>query len=1045
MTTPLFLDGLDESRIGTFDDRTPLDQIRGKLDRLGRPPFRLSCRWAEWLGAIDKERLTEVSADGAVTAIRLDPLTQQNIKEILAKNHGVADTDGFIAAANARGIDGLLRNPQTLDLLAESVSQGQWPNSRKETFEQACRVLARERNKEHLQANPLSRDTGRLIEAAGRLCAVQVLTGIAGYTLPDRATPDSDYPSLEEIDGEVEDHTRGALGTKLFIGVSEGKFAPVHRQIAEFLAAQHIARLIDRGLSLQRVVALITGFDGELLQTFWNFSSWLAVHSKSSRRRLSQLNPSGMIYQGDKQTYSVDEKRDILLKLRQEANWNPSCLRSISWPSGIGNIVTLDIEDIFRELFSHPERRHDHQSYVMTLLQMLADGEPLSALLPLLKAIAYDSTWNLGVRGAALDVLVVYNKAGHVESDVLVNILADVADGTVDDPVDELLGILLKSLYPGALSTTEILKHLKRPKDVSRIGEYTTFWTQNVPQTSTPNQIAHLLDRIAAGFKDYRPFMVGDVGLYTTMGHLPLLLLDRIIEKSKDDFPLGRPFIIEGSVDVPVNHPPNISGFVDGIPVERLPRVRPPLDDIPAERLSDWLLVASDPGIRAPESLTTALRFGLEWNADKLKELTADGVKRCLATADAFQCMGIIARHLFGARPFDYGPWCLEEAVAAQDERAAAFYLGEVLTCVADQWNAGGLTVDNVRQRLGDNASLLALFDQGIEQKDSRVRQMAIARKHESRNDTDDQLAWQRQVEDQAQDLVAGRGEPRLLHQVAEVYFGVAEDVKGTTPSERLANLVGSRADLVAILHKGLETVLKRADLPDCRGVVRLFDMERTDFLVLPLIAGLDSRERSGLLIVEKLGEEQIRLAVTVLYTLPGRYFSPEPPNEVVLYRPEWFRAVLRNNPVLVADVLCQCVEDKLRTAKQPAVELYQLAFDDGHSQVARLASLPLLELFPNTDTVQARRELGWLLKAALNNCERSQVRDVVKKRIAKVDLVSGQKIYWLTAGYFVMPDLCREGIKVLSTESDAVLRGVWQFFAEGRISNRARTTVRRR
>ena len=35
--TTLFIDGLDEKRAGSLDGRTPLDGIRGKLDRLGRP------------------------------------------------------------------------------------------------------------------------------------------------------------------------------------------------------------------------------------------------------------------------------------------------------------------------------------------------------------------------------------------------------------------------------------------------------------------------------------------------------------------------------------------------------------------------------------------------------------------------------------------------------------------------------------------------------------------------------------------------------------------------------------------------------------------------------------------------------------------------------------------------------------------------------------------------------------------------------------------------------------------------------------------------
>ena len=170
--TTLFLDGLDESRTGTIDGRTALDRIRRKLDRLGCPPFRLSCRWAEWLGANDKESLRAVSSNDAVLVIRLDPLTQRNVKDILAKNHGVEDTDGFISRAKARGINGLLTNPQTLELLAESVSGGEWPSSRKETFQQACRMLARETNEEHRLGNPTSSDTGKVVEAAGKLCAV---------------------------------------------------------------------------------------------------------------------------------------------------------------------------------------------------------------------------------------------------------------------------------------------------------------------------------------------------------------------------------------------------------------------------------------------------------------------------------------------------------------------------------------------------------------------------------------------------------------------------------------------------------------------------------------------------------------------------------------------------------------------------------------------------------------------------------------------------------------------------------------------------------
>ena len=379
--TTLFLDGLDESRAGTEDGRSSLDDIRKKLERLRRPPFRLSCRWADWMAATDKEALKDVSPDGTITVIRLDPLTERNIKDILTKNHGVEDADGFVEAARKRGVDRLLSNPQNLDLLAKSVSQGNWPDSRKETFDQACGMLVREPNGEHLAANPSSADVSLLIEAAGRLCAAQLISGAAGFTLPDRAEPDGDFPAFTEVSGGVRNGTaRNVLGTRLFVGVSEGKLSPAHRQIAEFLAAKYVSGLLDGGLSLQRLLALITGFDGELVPSFRNFASWLAVHNKQSRKRLSQLNPSGLIYDGDRRTYSADEKRDIVRNLRRESSWNPWCIRSVSKVSGIGAIVSPELEETFREILTDGERGHEHQSYVMLLMQMLADGEPLPAL-----------------------------------------------------------------------------------------------------------------------------------------------------------------------------------------------------------------------------------------------------------------------------------------------------------------------------------------------------------------------------------------------------------------------------------------------------------------------------------------------------------------------------------------------------------------------------------------------------------------------------------------------------------------------------------------
>lgn len=982
----LFLDGLDEARTETEDGRTPLDDVRRKLHNLGCPPFRLSCRWADWMASTDRDRLKEVSPDGAVAVMRLDPLSKRNIKDILANRFGVEDTDGFIKAARERDVDKLLSNPQNLDLLAKAVLQGNWPDSRKETFELACQMLARELNGEHLAANPSVADPRPLIEAAGRLCAAQLLSGGAGYTLPDRAVPDGDYPSITEVDGEASGRARQALGTRLYVGVTEGKLAPTHRQIAEFLAARHVSGLIDNGLPLGRVLALITGFDGELLPSFLNFASWLAVHNKRSRKVLSRLDPSGLIYAGDRQTYSLDEKREIVRNLRREVAWNPWCVRSISRLPGIGAIVSPELEGTFRDILLEAPRELEHQSYVMQLMQMLADGEPLPALSGALEETVRDETRNLGVRCAALEVLISYYARGACGSEALVKMLGEIAEDVLNDPQDELLGLLLSALYPRVLSIGEAQTYLRAPRLTDRSGEYSDFWTRHVPEKSTPDQLAELLDVIAAKFEDYRPFLVGQTGMYNALGQLPMRLLTEVLRAARRK--------------------------------------------VAKERLYDWLGVVSDPGLRVPEGERLSVRFDLEWNREALKDLITYGVETCLRTGD--DCMGLVDRRLFGARPFDYGRWCLEMVLSAEDGKAASFYLRELLDCINDGSRAGGLTVEGVRAALAAEESLLKRFDGMRNPSVPREVRPQHAKMPESPTDTEDQKAWQARITAEAEALREGRGLPQLLGQAAEVYLDIGGNAAWKAPRERLGDLVGSHIDLIDLLIMGIEGTVTRNDLPSCDDAVRLFDEHRIDWLVLPLIAGMHSLEQSGRLAVGDVGESGMRLAMTILYTLPGKSIDPDNVTGRNVYRPEWFRDLLRENPALVADVVSRTALRKLETGVQWAHELRELAVADDHREVAAIASLPVLESIPTAETDAAVLSLCWSLNAALRNCDWSDVGRVIEERLGTIDRTPGERACWLTAGYLLAPDRYRVDFGAMASD-DQCLKSLVRFVTAGR------------
>ena len=115
----LFIDGLDEVRAGSREVRGPLDDIRRRLDALGRPAFRLSCREADWLGAKDRTSLVRVSPNDSLTVLRLDPLANRDVKRILSDRADIEDAAAFMATATEKGVSGFLKNPQCLSMLAD--------------------------------------------------------------------------------------------------------------------------------------------------------------------------------------------------------------------------------------------------------------------------------------------------------------------------------------------------------------------------------------------------------------------------------------------------------------------------------------------------------------------------------------------------------------------------------------------------------------------------------------------------------------------------------------------------------------------------------------------------------------------------------------------------------------------------------------------------------------------------------------------------------------------------------------------------------------
>ena len=957
--TALYIDGLDEIRAGSADGRTPLDSIRAKLDLLGCPRFRLSCREADWFGANDRDHLKSVSPDGKVTVLRLDPLSDDGIREFLHRS-SIEDADGFIASARERGIDGLLANPLSLKMLAATVAgDGVWPDTRMQTFDVACQTLLSEHNQEHRIAKPDGFDISSLMDAAGRLCAVQLLTGNAGYTLPGNQS-DRDFPELERIPGEAPQILRHALGTKLFEAPSEGRTTPVHRQVAEFLAGRYLAGLVEDGLPVGRVLALMTGHDGAVVSELRGLSAWLAAYSKPSRAEVIARDPLGTVLYGDVREFSTDEKRRVLDCLALEAKKNPwfvrAILRVIHIDSRLGDLVSPEMETVVKEILSDPARDNARQSFVFIVIESLRHGQALPGLSELMMKVLRDDTWWPRIRYSVVEAFVRHQRNSEKAFLELELLTADVYAGRVPDPDDDLLGYLLAELYPKRLSVPELLQYLRAPKSPSYHGSYVFFWTSRTPKNSTSAQLVELLDLLVEQFEQLRPVFVSSPRQIALLRRVPIRLLRYLLETSQGNIPLNRLF--------------------------------------------DWLGVASDPELQSSGEDVKFLRVWLSSKPGVMKEIIKLGVRHCTDSENFHSCMYMVERRLFGATPpSDFGSWCLDQAIAAEDRNEATWFMRKVAHSVRHRCQDENLSRKVVERRLTGNAALeKVLVDRLAALREPDEREESLQEVDETQ-DQERQRQWLDRVKAHEAALRENRAPPALLHQLAEVYYDQFIDVQGETPGERLRNLLGDDEKLIQAILEGFRGAIRRSDAPTGAEIMRLGTRNRTHHLALPIMAGLEEVVRTsppGDIFFDKM---QMRLVLAIHYTVPIM------PQDAVGRPPIWFPTLLASHPDVVSDVLVQSIRSKMRSGKEFRADLYDLAHSQHHATVASLTSLPLLKAFPVRCTERQLPSLSILLHAALLHCKKKSLLELINRKLAHQSMNVAQRVYWLAAGLLVSPE----------------------------------------
>lgn len=946
----LLIDGLDEVRAADADARTPIDKIRNRLERLGRPRFRLSCREADWLGENDWRHLTTVSKDNSVTVLRLDPLTELNVVRILAAK-GVETPQTFIENARERRIEGLLQNPLTLEMLATVVVAGnEWPDSRLHTFEQACSYLVREHNREHIVAGQQV-NTNQLLDAAGRVCAVQLISGIGGYT-QGAGDPDSDFPALEAIEYENPDVLQSVLSTKLFRADSGSlnRFGPIHRHVAEHLGGRYLARLIEDGLPSRRILSLITGEDGIVVTVLRGLSAWLAAHCNSARRELIERDPVGVGLYGDVRGFSLEEKKALLKALNREA----SRLGSIEIAPAFGPLATPDMESTLRDVLRDRNRETEHQTYVDFVLRFLREGSAIPGLSGLLVDIARDETHWPGINVSALNAFI-HSEDERKQTCELIKLLKDIRSGSVSDPAHELLGTLLTQLYPRFVHPGEIWEYLTETRDTDVVGMYWWFWDCWLIERSSDQQLVELLDAMQQRLPDLRSVLQGRLHLE----RLPSRLLARVLPSHGE------------SSDV--------------------------------KRLYDWLDVGFSETYGVRRGDKSAIREIGSWLEDRpelLKKVFVEGLNRC-PESDEFRYHAFKVRdRLYGAAlPADFGLWCLNGAVemAGTKPQIAEHLLEFAWQCHSEQHGHEGLSLELLAKHARRNQLLMTGLAQlrglGDSQRSDRVedRDRRGFRYIDQRREQEEQ--WLHHLRDNETALRENLAAPALLTEIAARYFSDSINYSSASGPRDIQQDLGREKNLIDAIRLGIRGVIEREDVPDVENILAAKEKGRVYHVGWPFVAALVDIEKSAPDLLCQLDDEQMRKALAF-------HFCSENSHE-----PDWYRRIRDARPDVVAEMLVQCSISELRSGSGEISGTFALPRSKENARVAKLASLPLLRAFPTRCRNIQIEALDNLLWAALRNADRTLFKELIERKLATKSMNVAQRVRWLGAAIVLSPE----------------------------------------
>lgn len=443
----LFIDALDEAKITTRSVMNDLVAWIKSLESKIRSRLRIhiSCRTADW-DKLDQESWENLFVPGKVAIISLLDLDRKRYEEYCRRK----DIDGKellrVVPIRARQF---VAKPLTLETVAEHFKNtGTVPSNTQELYDEAISRLLEEINQAYQRSRlGSSRARGKIAEFLASLTILSDREPIS-----TNSGSSNDCVNVGDSNFDREDMI-ATLNSGLFRTHAQGRFRFDDPELAEYLAARRLNRLIDEeAISPKMALCLFLGDPShkEPVPKLRGTLVWLAALNSSFKRLVIELNPGVLLnnFPGDLSS----EDKIIIWKWLKTKYADRAYFDIYKWHYGVSAIACPEILCELKEVIASPGR---YGRDLRILAIEIAQKGNLTELVPTLERLIQNTSDNPHVLIYAADALI------ELAPDRTVCLKTWLDLPPEQDPENRLLAKALSTLWPEHISLQELIDCLR--------------------------------------------------------------------------------------------------------------------------------------------------------------------------------------------------------------------------------------------------------------------------------------------------------------------------------------------------------------------------------------------------------------------------------------------------------------------------------------------------------------------------------------------------------------------------------------------------------